>query len=109
MNNKEAREILYTYRPTRPQKLDKRRLQQAIDKALSTMDAFETIVTSAQIGIRSKWRKDHDTLKCTNCGFGYFPTDLFYMNGNVIKKDPPYKHIFNYCPNCGEKMQFDDK
>ena len=109
MNKQEAKRVLRLHRPNRPQKRDKRQLQQAIDTAIETIDAYESILSTVKVDIRSKWRKDYDTLKCTNCGFGYFPTDLFFMNSEVIKKEPPYKHIFKYCPNCGEKMGYDEK
>ena len=101
MNNKEAKQVLYAYRPNRPQKPEKRRLQQAIDKAVSTMDAFDNIVTSTRIDIKSKWRKDKNTLRCTNCGFGYTPDEAFYMNGTILESQ---RFVFKYCPNCGEKM-----
>ncbi len=46
-----------------------------------------------------KWEKYNDTLVCPNCGFGYFPTDTFFLNHEVIKG----KYVATYCPMCGQK------
>lgn len=113
MNKQDAKKVLYAYRPNRPQKSEKRQLQQAIDVAINTMDDYDSLVKavnkSCGIDVRSKWRKDKDTLKCTNCGFGYFPTDLFFMNSDPIITSTNGQHyvVFKYCPNCGEKMGYD--
>ncbi|MBO4543987.1 MAG: hypothetical protein J5725_12505 [Bacteroidales bacterium] len=110
MNNDEVKQILYSNRPNRPQKPEKRRLQQAIDSAIQAVDMLDQ-VTSIKLQMHSKWRKDKDTLKCTGCGFGYFPTDLFFMNGDPIITSTSGKHyyMFKYCPNCGKEMQYVDK
>jgi len=108
MNRQEAKHILVACRPNRPQRSEKRQLQRAIDTAIETMDSYDNLIKSISVDIRSKWRKDHDTLKCTNCGFGYFPTNYFFMNGNLIEAPDNTKIcIFKYCPNCGEKMGYD--
>lgn len=111
MNKQEAKRVLRLHRPNRPQKRDKRQLQQAIDTAIETIDAYESILSTVKVDIRSKWRKDRDTLKCTNCGFGYFPTDFFFMNSVPIITSTNGQHyfVFKYCPNCGEKMGYDEK
>ena len=36
----------------------------------------------------AKWQKDKNKRSCSNCGF------IYYSNND----------IFNYCPNCGAKM-----
>ena len=107
MNNDEIKQILYSYRPNRPQKSEKRKLQQAIDSAIKAVDMLDQ-VTSIKLQMHSKWRKNKDTLKCTSCGFGYFPTDLFFMNGDPIITSPSGQHyfVFKYCPNCGKEMQY---
>ena len=104
MNRKQAKQILYSYRPNRPQKSEKRQLQQAIDIAMGTIDAYDNLLKAVSVDIRSKWKPFKDTLQCTNCGFGYFPTNLFFMNGEPIDADVPHRFVFKHCPNCGEKM-----
>ena len=44
MTNKEAREVLLEARPDRPRKTSDRRLQQAIDVAVSTMDSYDNLL-----------------------------------------------------------------
>lgn len=107
MNNDEIKQVLYSYRPNRPQKPEKRKLQQAIDSAIKAVDTLDQI-TSIKLQMHSKWRYDKDTLKCTSCGFGYFPTDLFFMNGNPIFTTTSGQRyvVFRYCPNCGKEMQY---
>ncbi len=115
MNKRDAKRILAANRPNRPQKSEKRQLQQAIDVAIGTIDAYDNLLKAVSIDIRSKWRKsvgvdikgkwhkDFDTLKCTNCGFAYTPTSMFFMNDTAIS----HPYIFKHCPNCGEKMGYD--
>ena len=44
MTSEEARWILKYNRPDRPRKTDKRQLQQAIDAAIATMEAYENLM-----------------------------------------------------------------
>lgn len=115
MNREDSKSILRSYRPNRPQKPDKRKLQQAIDTAIATMDAYDNILNVVSVDVRSKWcksvgtdirgdwHKDFDTLRCTNCGFAYMPASMFFKNGTTL----PYPYIPKYCPDCGEKMGYD--
>lgn len=48
------------------------------------------------------WR--FDTLRCSNCGFGYFPTDYFFKYGKRISASMN-RFIFKYCPECGREME----
>ena len=52
MTNKEAREVLIAYRPNRPQKLSHKKLQQAIDVALETMDAYDNLLKAISVEVR---------------------------------------------------------
>lgn len=46
-----------------------------------------------------RWLKDRDTLKCSECGFGYFPSSVTFQDGQCVGG-----HIYKHCPVCGVKM-----
>ena len=52
MTNKEAREVLLQIRPERPRATEARRLQQAIDVALTTMENYEKVIESLSVEVR---------------------------------------------------------
>ena len=45
-------------------------------------------------GMKMRWIEDHDYIKCPKCGI-------------MVKRDFTFFDIgdWNYCPNCGEKME----
>lgn len=45
------------------------------------------------------WDNIPKIAQCSECGEGLIFT----------KKDYPLRHISNYCPNCGAKMEVDDE
>lgn len=53
---------------------------------------------------KGEWIQDSDTLRCSNCGFGYFPTDYFFKDGKCISASTN-RFIFKYCPECGREME----
>lgn len=53
--------------------------------------------------VHASWVKDRDTIKCTQCGLGIFPSQYIFQDGectfaNSISYRP------KYCPGCGSKM-----
>lgn len=64
-------------------------------------DAIETVkhLPSADVEpVRhGKWIEDHDYLKCPECGV-------------MVKRDFTFFDVgdWNFCPNCGEKMDFEE-
>lgn len=57
MTREEAEEVLRGYRPDRPRRTEQRRLQQAIDIAIGTMEAYNRIINSVQVDIRNTQRQ----------------------------------------------------
>ena len=53
---------------------------------------------------RGKWIKENGTLKCSECGFGYFPRNYFFMDGVCISAIND-EYIFKSCPLCGADMR----
>lgn len=51
MTNSEARDILLSIRPERPRRTEQRRLQQAIDVALTTMESYDNLIKLSHIDI----------------------------------------------------------
>ena len=49
--------------------------------------------------VHGEWETDRDTIRCSVCGFGYFPNGYFFKDGQCIGD-----LIFDRCPNCGAKM-----
>ena len=53
---------------------------------------------------KARWVPFRDTIKCSKCGFGFFPNSAWFQDGQCVEN-----HNFdfrpNYCPNCGVKMQ----
>jgi hypothetical protein len=49
--------------------------------------------------VHGEWETDRDTIRCSVCGFGYFPNGYFFKDGQCIGG-----LIFDRCPNCGAKM-----
>ena len=49
------------------------------------------------------WEQFRDTIKCSKCGFGFFPNGAWFQNGECIEN---YNSDFrpNYCPHCGKRM-----
>jgi hypothetical protein len=52
-----------------------------------------------------KWIKDRDTLKCSECGFGYFPASCFFGDGCCKHTEYKGDYKFNFCPDCGADMR----
>lgn len=49
------------------------------------------------------WEKDRDTIKCSNCGFGFYPNQPWFQDGVcVCANDPDFRP--DCCPKCGKKM-----
>ena len=61
-------------------------------------------VSDIQIKQKATWLPASDTLRCSNCGFGYFPTDYFFKVGKCISASMN-RFIFKYCPECGREME----
>ena len=73
---------------------------------LTMQDAATTLqlVTEAPAAdvsevVHGEWETDRDTIRCSVCGFGYFPNGYFFKDGQCIGD-----LIFDRCPNCGAKM-----
>lgn len=49
--------------------------------------------------VHGEWETDRDTIRCSVCGFGYFPHGYFFKDGQCVGD-----LIFDRCPNCGAKM-----
>ena len=49
--------------------------------------------------VHGEWETDRDTIRCSVCGFGYFPNGYFFKDGQCIGD-----LIFDRCPQCGAKM-----
>ena len=49
--------------------------------------------------VHGEWETDRDTIRCSVCGFGYFPNGYFFKDGQGIGD-----LILDRCPNCGAKM-----
>jgi hypothetical protein len=49
--------------------------------------------------VRGEWETDRDTIRCSVCGFGYFPHGYFFKDGQCVGD-----LIFVRCPECGAKM-----
>lgn len=49
------------------------------------------------------WYKDRDTIKCSECGFGLFPSGTYFQDGQCISNG---NECFRpkYCSNCGKPM-----
>lgn len=58
---------------------------------ISTFENFKTRCAEAPA---MRWIEDHDYIKCPKCGI-------------LVKRDFTFFDIgdWNYCPNCGEKME----
>lgn len=73
--------------------------------ALDRVDDDLSNVPTADVApvIHAQWEKDNDTIKCSNCGFGMFPTEYFFKNGVCFSA-----HDVNYrpkaCPDCAALM-----
>jgi len=49
------------------------------------------------------WEKDRDTIKCSNCGFGFYPNQPWFQDGVcVCANDPHFRP--DCCPKCGKRM-----
>lgn len=60
-------------------------------KACSKLAGLQSVYPKAKVG---KWITDRAITRCSNCGKGY--KDLYFKAS--IKS-------YNYCPNCGAKME----
>ena len=49
--------------------------------------------------VHGEWETDRDTIRCSVCGFGYFPRGYFFKDGQCVGG-----LIFVRCPQCGAKM-----
>lgn len=60
--------------------------------------ALERLRNYAAPVVHGRWIEDHDYLKCPECGV-------------MVKRDFTFFNIgnWNYCPNCGAKMDEEDK
>ena len=63
-----------------------------VDDMLDEVDCFQTAADVAPV-VHARWIEDHDYLKCPECGV-------------MVKWDFTFFDIgdWNYCPNCGAKM-----
>ena len=61
-------------------------------------------VSDIQIKQKATWLPASDTLRCSNCGFGYFPTDYYFDKGRCISAGTD-RFIFKVCPICGTQME----
>ncbi len=50
-----------------------------------------------------EWEEYNDTLKCSRCGFGYFPGAYYFRNNECISAGGD-RFYFKFCPDCGKKM-----
>ena len=50
------------------------------------------------------WEPFRDTIKCSKCGFGFFPNGVWFQDGQCIEHGN-FDFRPNYCPSCGAKMK----
>lgn len=53
--------------------------------------------------VPGEWKKNRDSINCSNCGFGMFPLGFYYMNGKYQWLDDCF--LPNFCPYCGADMR----
>lgn len=49
------------------------------------------------------WTLDRDTIKCSKCGFGFYPNQPWFQDGVCIRIND-FDFRPNCCPMCGKKM-----
>lgn len=75
---------------------------------VSTIDTYIDCVqyaTTADVApvAHAHWERDRDTIKCSNCGFGMFPTEFFFKDGVCVSaRDANYRP--KSCPDCTALM-----
>ena len=67
-------------------------------------EACELAIKALKENKSGEWIQDSDTLRCSNCGFGYFPTDYYFDKGQCISAGTD-RFIFKVCPICGTQME----
>lgn len=94
MTNDEVIDILKSIRPNRPQTLKNKKLQGAIDSAITIIDTYNNILSKAIISkdgnsiirLKGKWKPYFGVYICSCC-------NLEFSNN------------YKFCPNCGADMQ----
>ena len=49
------------------------------------------------------WELFRDTIKCSKCGFGFFPNGAWFQDGQCIEHNN-FDFRPNYYPNCGKRV-----
>lgn len=57
---------------------------------------------------RGRWVAPKGIIECSECGFGMFPDGYFFEFGEC-KHAHESQYRPNHCPNCGARMDSEDK
>lgn len=90
-----------TYYPRKEEKTAYK--QNAIVRLAAYEDTSLTPEEVSSFFTHARWKKDRDTIMCSNCGFGMFRNGYFFMNGQCFSANDG-KYTPKYCPDCGAKM-----